>query len=946
MSKCRALLCFRCIFCRILLYCNQGVRNMKKRTGMKVTIVLLCLLVLALAGGFVWLQMNQKHQEQPMELKREALDRQLSEIEAEFEEISVDEDSGMIFVNDEIILMVPMGTPYADVEKLAEDYDAQIVDAMEDLGIYQLKLEKAEDLDDLEDLIEDLEKEDLVESAYINPVSLIDEDAADPDPAYPDDPWNGADWDTDVPRDENWSAEAVRAPQAWAYLDELTAVRVGLIDGMVDMEHEDLDVHGAYFSLYDQDQKTWTTQEVDNSDLAGDYHGTHVAGIMTALWNDDGVSGMMGDKGNVYYSAAFNGSNGSYTFHYATAYTYVKAISVLLEQDVQAINISQNTSRLIGFAASHGNKNAKDYLQSQADLAEEMLKRIIQQRKTDGRPDFVVCVAAGNSNSTTYYVDSGATYGFSETQTKGAEGISGGSLAKYNNFLNLMDDADVAGRIIVVGALGIDYGNSTADETRYAYAYFSNVGDRVDIGAPGVDVYSTYTPSPSYDFLGGTSMACPHVTAAAGMAFAANPELTGPEVKSIVRASQYGTYYFEDGACGMLDLSTVVSSALATRDEPVNRVIGTGGDGLDVCFLVDTTGSMNDDIENAKDNMVQILDALGDQTSDYRVALVDYRDFDHRSGDSSDYPAKIQLNFTDDPDEITTAIDDLTLGHGGDTKETVYSGFALALTLDWRSGATKAIIVLGDAPPLDPEPETGYTYESVVQALYNAEISIDPDWSDERVLGDADDSLIQIYTIGTSASSDAIDFFSEISEATGGQFTDVEDASGVSDAIVDSIEQIEVEPRQTATAAFGKEFSGETVEFYYDGEYQFSVTLNSVGLYDLENMRLGEYDWRITRLQRRGSMEISQGDDQAQITVKKGNVLHGLYALWHRHRTEAFVYLEATLLMMILVLILSVKLLGVWDRRKYRAQMLYCENCGAKLQKQDAFCPNCGRARQ
>ena len=79
--------------------------------------------------------------------------------------------------------------------------------------------------------------------------------------------------------------------------------------------------------------------------------------------------------------------------------------------------------------------------------------------------------------------------------------------------------------------------------------------------------------------------------------------------------------------------------------------------------------------------------------------------------------------------------------------------------------AGKVIILLGDAAPLDPEPYTGYIYEDVLLALFNADISLDYENSDQRVVSALDTSLINVYTIGTSASSDAEDFFRSISSA-------------------------------------------------------------------------------------------------------------------------------------------------------------------------------------
>ncbi|NJO44636.1 MAG: S8 family serine peptidase [Oscillatoriales cyanobacterium RM2_1_1] len=65
-------------------------------------------------------------------------------------------------------------------------------------------------------------------------------------------------------------------------------------------------------------------------------------------------------------------------------------------------------------------------------------------------------------------------------------------------------------------------------------AYFSNYGaTTVDLGAPGVDTYSTF-PNDNYDFLSGTSMATPHVSGVAVLLWSQNPDFTPAEVKELL----------------------------------------------------------------------------------------------------------------------------------------------------------------------------------------------------------------------------------------------------------------------------------------------------------------------------------------------------------------------------------------------------------------------------
>ncbi len=68
-------------------------------------------------------------------------------------------------------------------------------------------------------------------------------------------------------------------------------------------------------------------------------------------------------------------------------------------------------------------------------------------------------------------------------------------------------------------------------------ASFSNYGSTtVDVGAPGQAIYSTYAGG-GYEWLDGTSMACPMVTGAAALALSVDPDLSALALKQLLMAT-------------------------------------------------------------------------------------------------------------------------------------------------------------------------------------------------------------------------------------------------------------------------------------------------------------------------------------------------------------------------------------------------------------------------
>lgn len=75
---------------------------------------------------------------------------------------------------------------------------------------------------------------------------------------------------------------------------------------------------------------------------------------------------------------------------------------------------------------------------------------------------------------------------------------------------------------ITVMALGKDGDN-------YLRPYWTSWGNLVDLGAPGMSIYST-SMNNGYETMSGTSMACPFVAAAAALLLSRNPELNSEEI--------------------------------------------------------------------------------------------------------------------------------------------------------------------------------------------------------------------------------------------------------------------------------------------------------------------------------------------------------------------------------------------------------------------------------
>jgi lysophospholipase L1-like esterase len=154
--------------------------------------------------------------------------------------------------------------------------------------------------------------------------------------------------------------------------------------------------------------------------------------------------------------------------------------------------------------------------------------------------------------------------------------------------------------------------------------------------------------------------------------------------------------------------------------ESVRAITSINGD-VDIVFVLDTTASMEFFISGVKEYINDIIIKVQSKTSSSRFALVTYKDHPTAGGSPSDYPSRVDLDFVSDATLFVSVLNELTTSGGGDNAEAVYSGVMEALNLDWRPGVKKVIVTLGDAPPKDPEPVTGYTAHSVAKKAFDVD---------------------------------------------------------------------------------------------------------------------------------------------------------------------------------------------------------------------------------
>ena len=326
----------------------------------------------------------------------------------------------------------------------------------------------------------------------------------------PTDPWSDSlpNWDDINKSTEgwNWWLKFVKAPSAWLYDeymqtsfpdDDYRSIKVGIIDSGFDTEHEDLTVN---FINKENEKKNYHQD-----------HGTQVAGIIGANWNDKGINGIVPQSSIWGYSVA-----DEETKSWSTTEIY-KGLKDLVQSGCKIINLSGGCSEQL---ANSTEKYSDEERDTSGYQASEVIGRLLEKEH-----DFLVVQSAGNGAK-----NKGESREGLEHSYLGIDAINNkyfSSITEQHCYSsNKVSSKAIMDRVIIV----------TACKKDYSLPAFANGGKKVDIVAPGFGVYSTLSNN-QYDDGSGTSLSAPIVAGIAKLVWSINPTFKADQVKNIVCTS-------------------------------------------------------------------------------------------------------------------------------------------------------------------------------------------------------------------------------------------------------------------------------------------------------------------------------------------------------------------------------------------------------------------------
>jgi PKD repeat protein len=179
--------------------------------------------------------------------------------------------------------------------------------------------------------------------------------------------------------------------------------------------------------------------------------------------------------------------------------------------------------------------------------------------------------------------------------------------------------------------------------------------------------------------------------------------------------------------------NSTVSILLTGEGEPIhgNKISAPA----DIVFVVDSTGSMLDEIYEVQTKIENITKNITDKVSNVQFGLATYTDhpgyyddcgYDNEYGGETDWGYRIEQMITNDVDQFINAVKSIQMGSGGDAPEAVSDAiYNTTHDFNWRGGdVVKMAILMGDSVGHDCDHKYGNlgTYNTTGSCPYNLTI--------------------------------------------------------------------------------------------------------------------------------------------------------------------------------------------------------------------------------
>lgn len=163
---------------------------------------------------------------------------------------------------------------------------------------------------------------------------------------------------------------------------------------------------------------------------------------------------------------------------------------------------------------------------------------------------------------------------------------------------------------------------------------------------------------------------------------------------------------------------TILVNAKFITKEIINIIESNSTENADILFLIDKTSSMLDDIDNIKKGLNNVISSI-EKFKNNRLAIACYGDKNVDGPKWYDYK-----NFESNYKEAKSFVNLIDVTAGGDYPESFFDAFFETMDKDfWKSETKRIIILIGDAPSLNP-PLASHTLEEVIQKAKENKITM------------------------------------------------------------------------------------------------------------------------------------------------------------------------------------------------------------------------------